>query len=310
MAKNCAIGVDIGGTHIRIALINLENEILFKIKELTANNPLNVINQLLGTVYEPYKNDVLGIGIAVAGIIDRESGTVIKSPNIPILNSVNLISEISTKHKLPVLIENDANAAAYGEKVAGEGKIYKNFVMLTLGTGIGGGVVINNSLMPIAAELGHMTITSNGHKCSCGNVGCLEAHASATAIVEYAISRIKNGEQTILTNLHKGNYFKITSEDIYTSALEGDVLSREALREAGKNLGIGLANTINIFSPEAIILTGGLIGSWNIYVEHAIREASRRTLKELFEKTRILPSTLGGDAGIIGAASLVFNKFA
>ncbi len=309
MAKNHAIGIDIGGTNIRLALINRNKEILIKLKEPTANNPLNVINQLLGTVYEPYKNDIAGIGIAVAGIIDRESGSVIKSPNISGLSGVNLISVISAKHRLPILIENDANAAAYGEKVAGAGGIYKNFVMFTLGTGIGGGVVINNELIPISAELGHMTINIGGHKCSCGNIGCLEAYSSATAIVEYAISRIKNAEHTILTSLYNGNYFKITSEDIYQSALEGDVLSREALKEAGKNLGIGIANVINIFSPEAIILTGGLIGSWNIYIENAIKEASKRALKELFDTTRILPSTLGDDAGIIGAASLVFNNF-
>lgn len=309
MEKKYAIGLDIGGTNIRIALVKRNSEILLKLKEPTGDEPLNTIHKLLDEIYEWYPDEILGIGIAVAGIIDRESGSVVKSPNIQELNGVNLISEISARHKFPVLIENDANAAAYGENVSGAGKDYTSFVMLTLGTGIGGGIVIKNELLPIAAEIGHITINPNGNKCSCGNIGCLEAHASATAIVEYATSHIKNGDESILSSLYNGNYFKINAEDIYKSALEGDTLSRNALKEAGKSLGVGLASAINIFSPEAIILTGGLVGSWNIYVEHAIKEASRRALSELSEKTRILPSILGDDAGIIGAASLVFKRF-
>lgn len=309
MEKKYAIGLDIGGTNIRIALVKRNGEILLKFKEPTGDEPLNNIHKLLDEIYEWYPDEILGIGIAVAGIIERESGIVVKSPNIQELSGVNLISEISARHKFPVLIENDANAAAYGENVSGAGKDYASFVMLTLGTGIGGGIVIKNELLPIAAEIGHITINPNGNKCSCGNIGCLEAHASATAIIEYATSHIKNGDESILSSLYNGNYFKITAEDIYKSALEGDSLSRNALKEAGKNLGVGLASVINIFSPEAIILTGGLVGSWNIYIEHAIKEASRRALSELSEKTRILPSVLGDDAGIIGAASLVFKRF-
>lgn len=309
MEKKYAIGVDIGGTNIRLALVSRDNEVLLKLKEPTGGDPLNTIHKLLEAIYEPYPNEILGIGIAVAGIIDRESGIVVKSPNISELNGINLISEISARHNLPVLIDNDANAATYGEKIAGAGRNYKSFVMFTLGTGIGGGIVVNNELLPVAAEIGHMTIHPNGNKCSCGNIGCLEAHASATAIVEYATSHLRTGQESILSSLYNGNYFKITAEDIYKSALEGDVLSRNAFKEAGKNLGLGIANTINIFSPEAVILTGGLIGSWNIYIDNAIKEASKRALRELFEKTRILPSILGDDAGIIGAASLVFKRF-
>lgn len=309
MEKKYAIGVDIGGTNIRLAVVNRNSEILIKLKEPTSSDPLYTIHKLLEAIYEWYSSDILGIGIAVAGIIDRESGIVVKSPNISELNGINLISEISARHKFPVLIDNDANAATYGEKIAGAGRNYKSFVMFTLGTGIGGGIVIDNELLPVAAEIGHMTINSNGNKCACGNIGCLESHASATAIVDYTTSHIKNGEESILSSFYNGNYFKISAEDIYKSALEGDTLSRNALKEAGRNLGLGLANAINIFSPEAIILTGGLIGSWNIYIDNAIKEASKRALRELFEKTKIIPSDLGDDAGIIGSASLVFKRF-
>ncbi|MCX8030584.1 MAG: ROK family protein [Thermodesulfovibrionales bacterium] len=309
MKKNLAIVLDIGGTNIRLALVSSERGILHKLKEPTTNEPLKTIHRMLEVASEIHTNELAGIGIAVAGIVDRQSGVIVKSPNLLSLNGVNLVSEISQNFNLPVLIDNDANAATYGEKTCGAGMKYENFVMLTLGTGIGGGVVINNDLLPIAAEIGHMTIITNGNKCSCGNTGCLEAHASARAIVDYAITRLKSGLESLLATLYNGNYFKITAQDIYRIALEGDSLARDALREAGKSLGIGIANVVNIFNPQAIILTGGLIGSWNIYVDSAIKEASRRSLPELFTKTTIIPSLLGDDAGIIGAANLVFRRF-
>lgn len=307
--KSYTIGVDIGGTNIRLSLMSRDYDVLYKLKEPLGGDPLFTLHKLLGSLFQECPDDILAIGIAVAGIIDRENGIVLNSPNIQSLNGINLVSEVASRYKTPAIIENDANAAAYGEKISGAGRDYKNFIMLTLGTGIGAGIIIENELLPVAAEIGHITINQNGNKCGCGNTGCLEAHASGSAIIEYAISKIKDGTETILKKLYNGNYFKITAEDIYKSALEGDSLSRDTLKEAGRNLGLGLAAAVNIFSPEAIILMGGLTGSWNIYVEHAIKEASRRSLRELFEKTKIISSTLGDNAGIIGSAALANRRF-
>ncbi len=307
--KSYTIGVDIGGTNIRLSLMSRDYDVLYKLKEPRGSDPLFTVHKLLGSLFQECPDDILAVGIAVAGIIDRENGIVLNSPNIQSLNGINLVSEVASRYKTPAIIENDANAAAYGEKISGAGRDYKNFVMLTLGTGIGAGIIIENELLPVAAEIGHITINQNGNKCGCGNTGCLEAHASGSAIIEYAISKIKDGTETILKKLYNGNYFKITAEDIYKSALDGDSLSRDTLKEAGRNLGLGLAAAINIFSPEAIILMGGLTGSWNIYVEHAIKEASRRSLRELFEKTKIISSTLGDNAGIIGSAALANKRF-
>lgn len=307
--KSYTIGVDIGGTNIRLSLMSQDYNVLYKLKEPLGSDPLFTLHKLLGSLFQECPDDILAIGIAVAGIIDRENGIVLNSPNIQSLNGINLVSEVASRYKTPAIIENDANAAAYGEKISGAGRDYKNFIMLTLGTGIGAGIIIENELLPVAAEIGHITINQNGNKCGCGNTGCLEAHASGSAIIEYAISKIKDGTETILKKLYNGNYFKITAEDIYKSALEGDSLSRDTLKEAGRNLGLGLAAAVNIFSPEAIILMGGLTGSWNIYVEHAIKEASRRSLRELFEKTKIISSTLGDNAGIIGSAALANRRF-
>ncbi len=308
MEKKYVVGVDIGGTNIRTALIGLDGSIVSKAKNSTGKDPLAVLHKQLDAIYAPHAKEVCGIGVAVAGIIDRENGVIMKSPNIPKLNGVSLKTEVKKRYKACIAVENDANAAACGEKYAGAGKDIKNFVMLTLGTGIGGGVIIDNRLLPVAAEIGHMSINVDGPQCPCGNVGCLELYASATAIIGGVVAELEKGKHSILKDSYNGNFYKITAEDIYNAALEGDPLARTILREAGKSLGVGIASIINIFSPDAIILTGGLIGAWNIYIESAITEASKRALKELYNNVKIIPSSLGDDAGILGAANLIFEQ--
>lgn len=304
MEKKYAIGIDLGGTNLRIALVSEEGEILKKVK---ASSSENVAESLLRSIDEIFVEGVLGIGCGVAGLIDREKGFVIESPNLPAIEGVGIVEKISEKFGVPVHIENDANVAALGEKWMGEGKAFNDFVLLTLGTGIGGGIIYNDLLMNIAAEIGHTSIIAGGEKCSCGNSGCLELYASARAMLAYAIASLESGSESALRECCKGNIYKLTSEDIYKTALDGDNLAREVLREAGRYLGIGISNMINIFSPEAIILAGGLIGAWNIYVQEAIKEASKRTFKRLFEKVKILPSSLGDNAGILGSSCLVFK---
>ncbi|MBF0560132.1 MAG: ROK family protein, partial [Nitrospirae bacterium] len=148
----------------------------------------------------------------------------------------------------------------------------------------------------------------DGQQCPCGNVGCLELYASATAIISNTITELEKGGSSVLKEFNNGNFYKVKAIDIYSAAIEGDPLARNIMREAGKGLGIGIANVINIMSPDAIILTGGLIGAWNIYIESAIKEASRRALKELYGNVQIIASTLGDDAGLIGAAQLVRDR--
>ncbi len=308
MSQNVAIGVDIGGTNIRAAVINSNGDVELKMKEATGAAPIETVNKIVDSLYSRYSQRICGIGIAVAGIIDRDEGVVVMSPNIQGIAGKGLKSEIGSRHKTCIVVENDANAAAYGEKFAGAGRDFKNFVILTLGTGIGSGIVINNRLLPVAAEAGHISINANGKPCVCGNVGCLESYASATAIIGNAVLEIEKGCSSILRDYHNGNFYKIDAEDIYKAALDGDPLSRTVVREAGKNLGIGIAGLINLLSPDAVILTGGLLGAWNIYVEAAIQEASKRAIKELYGKVKIIPSSLGDNAGIIGAAKLAFDE--
>jgi len=306
MTKKLAIGIDLGGTNLRAALVTVDGTIAKKKKEPTSERLLDSLVLLIDSLFS---EDVAGIGLGVAGLIDRASGTMINSPNIPVLNGVNLIKEMRAKFKIPVLIENDANAAALGEKWIGAGKEFSDFVLLTLGTGIGGGIIQGNRLIPVAAEVGHITIRTDGEKCFCGNSGCLETSASARAIISKVISSLERERESMLRQLKGGNFYKLTAEDIYRAALEGDSLAREMLKEAGRGLGIGIANIINILSPQAIILMGGLIGAWDIYIQEAIKEASKRAFRELFDRVKIIPSSLGDDAGVIGSAALVFNEY-
>ncbi|MBI4685761.1 MAG: ROK family protein [Nitrospirae bacterium] len=304
MSKNHAIGIDIGGTNLRAGLISHKGEVLKKAKESSTGNILQSVNKVIENLYT---ENVAGIGLGIAGLIDKKENVVFCSPNLRSVEGINFVKALHKQVAVPVIMENDANAAAFGERWMGAGRQFNHFVLLTLGTGIGGGIVYEGKLAGCAAEIGHMSIDINGKKCICGNNGCLELYAAANAMKSKIVSSIEKGTQSLMKGLYEGNFYKITAEDIYKSALEGDSLAREVIKEAGRYLGVGLANVINIVGPEAIILTGGLIGAWNIYVQEAIREASRRTFKPLFDNVKIIPSLLGDNAGIIGAAGLVFS---
>lgn len=303
------LAIDIGGTNIRSAIVRLDNdsyEIIKKVKVQTGQSPLeSLVSSIDGLLYKT-NCDIYSIGVSVAGIVDKHNGVLLRSPNIPKLEGLNLRDFVCEKvgDVKRFSIENDANSAAYGEAVAGAGREFNDFVLFTLGTGIGGGIVVDRRLLNIPAEIGHMSINNEGIQCPCGNIGCLETVASASAVINKVISEIQNGTETIMKKLHNGNFYKINAHDIYSSALEGDLLARNTLRDAGKGFGIGIANVINIFMPDAVILTGGLVGAWNIYVDSAIKEAQRRAMKELVSRLKILPSTLGDDAGLVGISYL------
>jgi glucokinase len=310
MIKRYCIAGDIGGTNIRVSLVDAEYRIISKLKEPTGTDPVEVLFKLIDNIRakQPKGKKICGIGLAVAGVVDSETGAVLRAPNIQSLSGFALGAETAGRYGMNTLIENDANAAAFGEKTAGAGRDFSGFVMLTLGTGIGGGIVVNDRLLRVAAEIGHTTVNTSGPQCGCGSVGCLETYASASAIIGNAVGAIEKGAASILKDSYNGNFYKINAEDIYKAALEGDPLARSVMREAGKALGVGIANMINIMSPQAVILTGGLLGAWNIYIEAAIAEASKRAFPELFSRVRIVPSTLGDDAGTVGMAALTFDK--
>lgn len=299
------IGVDIGGTNIKIGLVSKDYQLITLCKFPTPNDVISVLfDEIKGFFNENY---IVGIGIGVAGLVNTD-GTIIESPNIPSLNRIALESLIAEKFSVKTRVENDATAATVAEANFGEGRGVDRFILLTLGTGIGGGFYNEGKVLNIPMEVGHISINYQGKLCSCGNNGCLEMYASGRAIRDTLIEKIEEGEISQAKALYEGNFYKITSEDVYRLALEGDNLSRQVIKEAGKLLGVGIANMINLFAPEKIILTGGLSKAKNIYLETAITEAKKRALKGLTENIEITQSQLIDSGGVLGAVSLLRNQ--
>jgi glucokinase len=323
-ALRIAIGLDIGGTNTKTVIAAEDGRVLSSHQSPTpsaADDTAESIENLLINNLKAFLDsdetksalsgtsaDIAGIGIGVAGIIDRHNGLVIQSPNISSLNGVPLKERFEKEFNLPVVIENDANAYAYGEKWVGAGKNLDNFVVLTLGTGLGGGIIYNGDLFEGPVEIGHMTIVPSGRYCTCGSYGCLESYASGRAIVERVITSLEKGADSMLTERCNGNFYKVTSKLIYETALDGDSLSREVFREAGQFLGIGIANLINILGIDAVIIGGGLIGGWDMFVEELKKESLKRAFKPLSANIQILKSSLKENAGSIGAAGFLLKK--
>lgn len=317
-----AIGIDIGGTNTKVILADEDGRVLQglqfptlaasgagsdRFEELLIKNVRDFLNNEKTKTLISNTN-IVGIGIGVAGLIDRKTGEIIKSPNIASADGLPIREIFEKEFSLPVVIENDANAYAYGEKWIGTGKHINSFVVLTLGTGLGGGHVYNGELYEGPFEIGHIIIEPNGRFCPCGSHGCLESYASGRAVVDRAVSALESGVKSSLVDYCGGNYYKITPEIVFQKALDGDNLSREIFREVGHYLGMGIANLINIFSLEAVIIGGGLIGAWDLFIEELTKEAFKRSFKPYSSNIKILKSAITKDAGCIGAAGLLFKK--
>jgi glucokinase len=249
------------------------------------------IEELLRRLNEP---KLVGIGVGVPGFIRLETGIIAGWGNAPAFNGYPIRGEIERRLGLKVILENDANAAALGEKWMGAGKDVDDLVLLTLGTGIGGGIIVGGRIlhgyMGMAGELGHLTISPNGNPCGCGNNGCLEKHASATAVA--AMGR--------LVNLGAG----LTSRNVYQFAVEGSERARAVFRSMGEALGIALANLVNIFNFPLYLLSGGPLPAWDFFAPAMLKEVERRSFTYRTAPTRIEPAKLGSEAGLYGAAYL------
>lgn len=320
-----AVGIDIGGTNTKTVIVTENGEVLLshrnstpsvkgkegeKIETLLVNHLKDFLNIAYAQKVISGTSELCGIGIGIAGLIDRKHGVIIQSPNIPGTDGLALRGIFEREFSLPVTLENDANAYAYGEKWIGAGKDFNNFIVLTLGTGLGGGLIYKGELYEGPMEVGHMTIVPSGRYCTCGSSGCLESYASGRAIVDRAVSALEKGTESLLSKCCDGNIYKITPEVLYDTAFEGDSLSREVFREVGQFLGIGIANLINILGLEAVIIGGGLIGGWDMFIEEISKEVQKRAFKMLSSDVKILKSALTKDGGSVGAAGLLFHYLA
>jgi glucokinase len=247
-------------------------------------------------LHEFCRDSLAGIGVGVPGNIDMQTGTVLAWNNVPAFNGYPTRDTLSQRLNTPVILENDANSAALGEQWMGAGRGVSDLVMLAIGTGIGGGIILNGKILHghigMAAELGHITVVPNGNPCGCGNRGCVEKHASAQAIA--AMARL----------LGLGS--NISARDVYGLAKHGDQRALAVWRSAGESLGIALASLINIFNAELYLIGGGVSAAWDLFSPAMLAEVERRSLTYRLTRdtTRIERAALGGDAGLYGAASL------
>lgn len=302
------IGVDLGGTNLRTALLNADGDILDRSKEATqaAEGHERVIAKLTASIERQRRNamdrglSVTAVGVGAPGVIRAGRGVVVKSPNFPDWNDLPLKELLERSLRLPVCVENDANAAALGEHWRGAGKGIDSMILLTLGTGVGGGIILGGRIWRgadgMAGEVGHMTILPEGRVCGCGNRGCLEMYASARGIVMTCLERREQSGRE-----RQGE--DLTAARVFQEASSGDAVAAGAMRDMGRHLGIGIASLINIFNPEMVVLGGGVKDAWGLFIEATREEIRKRAFAYPAERTKIVPSVLGDDAGMVGAAA-------
>ena len=298
-----SIGVDLGGTNLRAAAVDRNGKVLEKHSQPTdmTRGRDEVIADIVSGINAVRQkitggSRLAGVGIGVHGLILIEKGFVTNSNNLPVLENFPLRDEIERLLGAPIILENDANAAALGEKWMGAGKEVDDLVLLTLGTGIGGGIIgggrVLHGAVGMAGELGHMTIDPNGNPCGCGNFGCLEKIASATAV------------EAMADMMSLGNH--LTSQQVYELTLDGNEKAKMIFQQMGWALGIGLANLINIFNYPLFLLSGGMLPAWDAFAPTMMEEIRKRSFTFRNTETRVERATLGNQAGLIGAAYLPF----
>jgi len=299
-----SIGVDLGGTNMRAAAIGRDGTMLDKVAGRTnftegRDAVLHDIASAIESLREKHGGGLGGIGVGVPGFIRIKEGFITGSNNLPYLENFPVRDAISQRLGAPVILENDANAAAMGEKWIGAGKDVDDLVLLTLGTGIGGGIISGGRVLRghvgMAGEFGHLTVVPTGNPCGCGNQGCLEKHASATAVT--AMARLMQlGED-------------LTSKQVCDLAMRDDVPGQKARaiwKQVGESLGTALAALINAFNFPLYLLSGGMLPAWEFFAPHMLRVAEERsfTYRATRAETRIEQATLGNEAGLFGAACL------
>jgi glucokinase len=327
------VGIDLGGTQIRTAVLH-GGKLLSRISLLCGENPTpeRIIPRMFQSVEQALSNagvnleQIAGIGIGAPGPLNSHTGIVYCPPNLPGWINVPLSSLFVEHFERPIYIENDANAAALGEYMFGAGRGSKEMVYLTVSTGIGGGVISDGKIIEgvrgTAAELGHMTIDMYGERCNCGNIGCLEAVASGTAIARHANRAIAQGQANELLEfaLHEQKEIELnTPEDnaedaksslhvnasmVAKAARAGIPVAQEIINRAAEGLGVGLVNIIHIFNPELIILGGGVTQMGEMLLGPAKRIIETRAMQVPRESARIVMAELGSDVGLIGAGAL------
>lgn len=318
------LGIDIGGTNIVIGAVTEDGGTVRGLLSEPTGVPDGsdvVIDRILrmaarviaATRAEDRDADLVGVGIGAPGPLNRAKGLVIFTPNLRWTN-MPLRDRIGNALGLPASLDNDANCAMLGEHWVGAAKGAKNAVCFTIGTGIGGGVVMDGKLVhgasDVAGEIGHITIEVNGRRCGCGNDGCLEAYASGPAIARRACEAIDAGAVSEISTMACNDPSAITAQTVFEAAARGDALADELVRDTARYLGVGIANMLNILNPEVVVICGGVTQAGDHLFVPLRREVSRRAFKPAVEACRIVPGALPGTAGVVGAARAWIDQHA
>lgn len=316
-AARYIIGVDLGGTNIVVGAMRADGatrHAMHSVPTRADEGSDAVVARIAAAVERTItetcaetgatRADLLGVGIGSPGPLDRETGVVIFTPNLG-WRDFPLRDRVSAAVDLPATLDNDANCATLGEWWVGAARGARHVIGLTIGTGIGGGIILNGQLFhgasDAAGELGHTSIDATGRRCGCGNYGCLEAYASGPAIAERAREALAGGETSMLPTMVDGDLTRITAATVYEAEQRGDVVAGHVVRDTAKFLGIGVANFLNIFNPEVVVLAGGVTQAGDALFEPLRAEVRRRAFAPAVEACRIVPGTLDGNAGVIGA---------
>jgi len=316
------LGIDIGGTNLVVGSVAEDGSTVLA----TASEPTHaeagatdVVDRLVGLAERAIAGtralapgaEILGVGVGAPGPLDTKRGIVLLTPNLGWVN-MPLRQIIHDRLSLPAALDNDANCAVLGEWWVGAARGARHAIGITIGTGIGGGLILDGRLYhgasDVAGEIGHTTIDTEGRRCKCGNYGCLEAYASGPNIAIRAIEEIEAGAVSRLPSYVGGDLRQITAQTVYLAAQEGDELALEVVNDTAKFLGVGIGNLLNVFNPEVVVVCGGVTLAGDHLFVPLRREAARRAFKPAVMACRIVPGELEGTAGVYGAARAFLDQ--
>jgi glucokinase len=312
------LGIDIGGTNLVVGSVAEDGSALHALDSEPTHaeaGQTDVLDRLITlaqrtierTRQEVRGADIIGIGVGAPGPLDTKRGIVLLTPNLGWVN-LPLRQIIHERLGLPAALDNDANCAVLGEWWMGAARGTRNAIGITIGTGIGGGIIVDGKLYhgasDCAGEIGHTTIDTEGRRCKCGNYGCLEAYASGPNIALRAVEELKAGAVSRLADYVGGDLRQVTAQTVYQAAHDGDQLALEVVNDTAKFLGVGIANLLNVFNPEVVVVCGGVTLAGDRLFDPLRREVARRAFKPAVSVCRIIPCELSGTAGVYGAAKV------
>ncbi len=319
MAKSdkYAIGVDLGGTNIKFGIVSQKGKLVEKLSlnSKADGGPEKVVKQIkngISEILSKNKVKIRGIGIGAPGVVSTKKGTVENPPNFPGWVKVNLGSIISKEFGYDCFVENDANAAAIGEMIFGAGKKHNSFVMITLGTGVGGGIILNRKLyrgeIGAAGEVGHITINYEGPRCNCGSFGCIEAYVGNNYLINKIKADLKSSPNQKILKLVNNNLNLLSPITIQKAAEAGDEYAMSVITQMGSQIGSALASVSNLLDVSTFIIGGGVSGFGKPLISSINKSLIERVITSLKNRVKVLPAKLKNEAGILGASALVFYK--